>query len=130
MTTYSLDTDTIIKLLKKHPGEQPVIDRFRQEIQRNSLFVICPVAYYEMRRRLLFKGGWGRLRSLESAISRGDRGRSRGISSQLSAKGAFGRSQTLENNLCASPPNRRALLQAAVTRKSEGGQEGALFAED
>jgi len=41
MSTYSLDTDT--KLLKKHPGNQPVVDRFRQEIQRNSLFVICPV---------------------------------------------------------------------------------------
>jgi hypothetical protein len=58
MSTYSLDTDTITKLLKKHPGNQPVIDRFRQEIQRNSLFVICPVVYYEMRRGLLFKGAY------------------------------------------------------------------------
>jgi hypothetical protein len=31
MSTYSLDTDTITKLLKKHPGNQPVIDRFRRE---------------------------------------------------------------------------------------------------
>jgi hypothetical protein len=35
MSTYSLDIDTIIKLLRKHPGNQPVIDCFRQEIQRN-----------------------------------------------------------------------------------------------
>jgi hypothetical protein len=85
MTTYSLDTDTIIKLLKKHPGNQPVIDRCRQEIQRNSLFVICPAVYYEMRRGLLFRGGWRRLRSLESAICRRDQGGGRGISSQPSA---------------------------------------------
>jgi hypothetical protein len=47
--------------------------------------------------------GWRRLRSLESAISRRDQGGGRGISSQPSAKRAFGRSQTLKNNLCASP---------------------------
>jgi hypothetical protein len=52
--------------------------------------------------------GWRRLHSFESAISRRDQGGSRGISSQPSAKGAFGRSQTLENNVYASPPLRRA----------------------
>jgi len=36
MTSYSLDTDTITKLLKKHPGNQRVLDRFRKEIRRNS----------------------------------------------------------------------------------------------
>ena len=51
-------------------------------------------------------GGWRRLRSLESAISRRDRGSGWRISSQPSAKRAFGRSQTLKNNVCASPPPR------------------------
>ena len=39
MTTYSLDTDIVTKLLKKHPGNQPVVDRFRKEVIRNSLFI-------------------------------------------------------------------------------------------
>jgi tRNA(fMet)-specific endonuclease VapC len=68
MSTYSLDTDTITKLLKKHPGNQPVINRFRQEIQRNSLFVICPVVYYEMRRGLLFKGARTQLVAFEKLV--------------------------------------------------------------
>jgi hypothetical protein len=54
MTTYSLDTDILAKLLKKHPGNQRVIDRFRHEIKRNSLFVICPVVYYEIPNRQFF----------------------------------------------------------------------------
>jgi hypothetical protein len=48
MSAYSLDTDIITKLLKKHPGNQPVVDRFREEIRRNSLFLICPVVCYKM----------------------------------------------------------------------------------
>ena len=55
MSTYSLDTDIITKLLKKHPGNQSVVDRFREELKRNSLFFICPVVFYEIRRELLFK---------------------------------------------------------------------------
>jgi hypothetical protein len=39
MTIYSLDTDTITKLRKKHPGNQAVLDRFRKEIRWNSLFL-------------------------------------------------------------------------------------------
>ena len=31
MSAYSLDTDIITKLLKKHPGNRPVVDRFRLE---------------------------------------------------------------------------------------------------
>jgi hypothetical protein len=50
MSTYSLDSDTITKLLKKHSGNRPVVDRFRREIQWNSLFIICTVVYYEVRR--------------------------------------------------------------------------------
>ena len=65
MSSYSLDTDTITKLLKKHPGNQAIVDRFRREIQRNSLFVICPVVYYEMRRGLLFKGAHSQLVAFE-----------------------------------------------------------------
>jgi hypothetical protein len=75
MSTYSLDTDTITKLLKKHPGNQPVIDRFRQEIQRNSLFVVCPVVYYEMRRGLLFKGARTQLLAFEKLAKSACRGR-------------------------------------------------------
>jgi hypothetical protein len=37
MTSYPLDTDTITKLLKKHPGNQRVLGRFGKEIRRNSL---------------------------------------------------------------------------------------------
>jgi len=29
MTSYLLDTDTITKLLKKHPGNQRVLSQFR-----------------------------------------------------------------------------------------------------
>jgi hypothetical protein len=43
MSAYSLDTGTMTKLLKKHPGNRSVVDRFRREIQGNSLFIICPV---------------------------------------------------------------------------------------
>ncbi len=55
MSTYSLDTDTITRLLKKHPGNQNVIDRFRAELRRNSLFIICPVVFYEIKRELILK---------------------------------------------------------------------------
>lgn len=65
MSTYSLDTDTLTKLLKKHPGNQPIVDRFRREIRRNSLFVMCPVVYYELRRGLLFKGAHSQLVAFE-----------------------------------------------------------------
>jgi hypothetical protein len=58
----------------------------------------------EITRLLTDIRGWRRLRSLESAVSRRDQGRSLGISSQPSAEGAFGRSQTLKNNVRASPP--------------------------
>jgi len=66
MSSYSLDTDTVTKLLKKHPGNQHVIQRFRREIRRNSLFVICPVVYYELRRGLLFKEAHSQLVAFES----------------------------------------------------------------
>ena len=46
MTSYSLDTDTITQLLKRHPGNQRVLDRFRREIRRNSIFILCPVVFY------------------------------------------------------------------------------------
>jgi len=55
MTRYSLDTDTITQLLKKHPGNQRVLDRFRREIRRNSLFIMCPVVFYELKRELVIK---------------------------------------------------------------------------
>jgi len=55
MTSYSLDTDTITQLLKKHPGNQRVLDRFRREIRRNSLFIMCPVVFYEIKRELVIK---------------------------------------------------------------------------
>ena len=55
MRTYSLDTDIISRLLKKHPGNQSLVARFREEINRNSIFLICPVVYYEIRRELVFK---------------------------------------------------------------------------
>jgi predicted nucleic acid-binding protein len=61
MTSYSLDTDTITKLLKKHPGNQRVIDRFRKEVRRNSLFIMCPVVFYEIRRELVIKNAVAQL---------------------------------------------------------------------
>lgn len=69
MTTYSLDTDILTKLLKKHPGNQRVVEQFRQEIKRNSLFVICPVVYYEMRRELVFKGARTQLAAFETLVN-------------------------------------------------------------
>lgn len=68
MSTYSLDTDILTKLLKKHPGNQCVVDRFREEIRRNSLFVICPVVFYEIRRELLFKGAAAQLSAFETLV--------------------------------------------------------------
>ena len=68
MSAYSLDTDIITKLLKKHPGNQPVVDRFREEIRRNSLFLICPVVYYEIRRELLFKDAAVQLAAFEKLV--------------------------------------------------------------
>ena len=55
MTVYSLDTDTVTKLLKKHPGNERVVDRFRGELKRNSLFIICPIVFFELRRELVLK---------------------------------------------------------------------------
>jgi predicted nucleic acid-binding protein len=55
MNTYSLDTDILTKLLRRHPGNRPVVDRFREEVRRNSLFIMCPVVYYELRRELVLK---------------------------------------------------------------------------
>jgi tRNA(fMet)-specific endonuclease VapC len=66
MSTYSLDTDTITKLLKKHPGNQRVVERFREELKRNSIFVICPVVFYEIRRELVFRGATTQLSAFES----------------------------------------------------------------
>jgi tRNA(fMet)-specific endonuclease VapC len=65
MTSYSLDTDTITKLLKKHPGNQRVLDRFRREIKRNSLFITCPVVFYEIRRELVIKNARAQLTAFE-----------------------------------------------------------------
>jgi predicted nucleic acid-binding protein len=65
MTSYSLDTDTITKLLKKHPGNQRILDRFRKEIRRNSLFMMCPVVFYEIRRELVIKNAVAQLTAFE-----------------------------------------------------------------
>ena len=66
MTSYSLDTDTITKLLKKHSGNQRVLDRFRREIRRNSLFIMCPVVFYEIRRELVIKNAVAQLTAFQS----------------------------------------------------------------
>ena len=68
MSSYSLDTDIVTKLLKKHPANQRVVARFRDEISRNSLFVICPIVYYEIRRELVFKDARIQLRAFERLI--------------------------------------------------------------
>ncbi len=65
MTSYSLDTDTITRLLKKHPGNQRVLDRFRKEIKRNSLFIMCPVVFYEIRRELVIKNAAAQLTAFQ-----------------------------------------------------------------
>ncbi|MGA3325017.1 MAG: PIN domain-containing protein [Terriglobia bacterium] len=65
MTSYSLDTDTITKLLKKHPGNQRVLDRFRKEVRNNSLFIMCPVVFYEIRRELVIKNAGEQLSAFE-----------------------------------------------------------------
>ena len=68
MSSYSLDTDTITKLLKKHPDNQRVVERFREELRGNSLFVICPVVFYEVRRELVFKGAAAQLSAFEKLM--------------------------------------------------------------
>ena len=65
MTSYSLDTDTVTQLLKKHPGNQRVLDRFRREIRRNSLFIMCPVVFYEIKRELVIKNAVAQLTAFE-----------------------------------------------------------------
>ncbi|MGO8736730.1 MAG: PIN domain-containing protein [Terriglobia bacterium] len=65
MTSYSLDTDTITKLLKKHPGNQRVLGRFGKEIRRNSLFIMCPVVFYEIKRELVIKNAVAQLKAFE-----------------------------------------------------------------
>jgi predicted nucleic acid-binding protein len=65
MTSYSLDTDTVTQLLKKHPGNQRILDRFRKEIRRNSLFIMCPVVFYEIRRELVIKHAVAQLTAFE-----------------------------------------------------------------
>jgi predicted nucleic acid-binding protein len=65
MTSYSLDTGTITKLLKKHPGNQRVLDRFRRAIRRNSLFIMCPVVFYEIKRELVIKNAVAQLTAFE-----------------------------------------------------------------
>jgi predicted nucleic acid-binding protein len=65
MTSYSLDTTTITQLLKKHPGNQRVLDRFRKEIRRNSRFIMCPVVFYEIRRELIIKNAVAQLTAFE-----------------------------------------------------------------
>ncbi|MGA2607943.1 MAG: PIN domain-containing protein [Terriglobia bacterium] len=65
MTSYSLDSDTITKLLKKHPGNQRVLGRFGKEIRRNSLFIMCPVVFYEIKRELVIKNAVAQLTAFE-----------------------------------------------------------------
>jgi len=55
MGNYSLDSNFIAKLLKKHPGNQSLIERFRSELQKNSVFIICPIVFYEIKRELILK---------------------------------------------------------------------------
>jgi predicted nucleic acid-binding protein len=68
MTTYSLDTDIFTKLLKKHPGNKRVVDRFRREIRRNSLFLVCPVVFYEIRRELVLKRASAQLVAFDGLV--------------------------------------------------------------
>ena len=68
MTSYSLDSDTITKLLKKHPGNQRVLGRFGKEIRRNSLFIMCPVVFYEIKRELVIKNAVAQLTAFEDLV--------------------------------------------------------------
>ena len=68
MTSYSLDTDTVSQLLKKHRGNQRVLDRFRREIRRNALFILCPVVFYEIRRELVIKNAVAQLTAFEDLV--------------------------------------------------------------
>ena len=68
MSTFSLDADTVTKLLKKHPGNLAVVQRFREEARRNALFIACPVVYYEIRRELVLKQANAQLATLEKLI--------------------------------------------------------------
>jgi predicted nucleic acid-binding protein len=68
MSSYSLDADILTRLLKKHPGILAFVDRFRAELKRNSLFIVCPVVFYEIRRELVFKGAVAQLAAFDRLI--------------------------------------------------------------
>ena len=76
------------------------------------------------------KVGRHRPHPLGSACFRRDKGGSRGGSSQPSAKRPSGRSQTLKNNLCASPRwpwgKRRGLVSRRAARAIETAIEKVL----
>ncbi len=65
MSSYSLDADIVTRLLKKHPGNLAFVSRFRAELRRNSLFIVCPVVFYEIRRELVFKGAVAQLAAFD-----------------------------------------------------------------
>jgi len=68
MSAFSLDADVVTKLLKKHPGNRTVVRHFREELERNSIFIICPVVFYEIRRELVFKQAAGQLSAFEKLV--------------------------------------------------------------
>jgi len=66
MSRYSLDTNTISKLLRK---DDQVVQRFREAAVQNDDFVLCPYVYYELRRGLLKKDATRQLLAMEELMS-------------------------------------------------------------
>ncbi len=44
------------------------MDRFGEEIRGNSLFLVCPVVFYEVRRELVFKNATAQLNAFQKVV--------------------------------------------------------------
>jgi tRNA(fMet)-specific endonuclease VapC len=59
--TYVLDTNALSDILRKN---EAVVTHLTDALQRNALFILCPVVFYEVYRGLLRKGAARQLAAL------------------------------------------------------------------
>jgi predicted nucleic acid-binding protein len=63
MTTFALDTNVISYLLK---GDERIFRMFDAETDKGNMFVIPPIAYYEIKRGLLAVKAFNRLKLFDA----------------------------------------------------------------
>jgi len=66
MTRYSLDSDIVSDILRKH---EVVLGKLHTKINSNDEIIICPFVYYEVYRGLLDKGAQKQLEDLRFLIA-------------------------------------------------------------